>query len=205
MKYAASAAVLLAAGVGLAAVAQAQGTYSQGSPNTPAMSSPSATSTNMPNGGSSAMPGTATETNQQVAAPARMQDRLATRSRVSRSEVRQAQEQLKSDGLYRGPVDGIMGHQTRASIARFQQRNGLHRTARLDRNTLAQLTGGKTDRVGSSSQTDGMGWSSRTSGMGSSSPTVLRGSPANQNSMTPPASPAPNGAGGGSGNTTGNH
>ena len=200
MKYAASAAVMLAAGIGLATVAQAQGTYGQGGANTPTANPPSATSSaTMPNGGSSAaMPGTAADVNQQAAAPAPapMHRRLAVHARVSRVEVKQAQEQLKSQGLYRGPIDGVMGHRTRASIGRFQQRNGLHRTARLDQNTLAQLTGGsQTGRVGSSMSTKGIG--------SSTPPAVLRGTPANRNGMTPPANPTPNGAGGSDNTPTG--
>jgi peptidoglycan hydrolase-like protein with peptidoglycan-binding domain len=69
---------------------------------------------------------------------------------LTRQQVRTVQQQLKSDGLYKGPIDGVMNHQTRVAIANFQKQNGLARTARLDRNTLDRLTGEQGVGVGSS-------------------------------------------------------
>lgn len=103
---------------------------------------------------------------------------------LSRREIAQAQRQMRSDGIYSGPIDGIMGARTRAAIADFQLRDGLPRTATLDERTRARL-----------------GSRNATSGAGSSAiPTVLRGTPANPNSVangvSPPSITVLNGAGG---------
>jgi len=57
-------------------------------------------------------------------------------------QVRQAQQQLKTAGLYNGPTDGMMDPDTRAGLARFQQQNGLRRTETLDQQTLTRLNTG---------------------------------------------------------------
>jgi peptidoglycan hydrolase-like protein with peptidoglycan-binding domain len=54
----------------------------------------------------------------------------------------QAQEQLQAQGLYRGPIDGIMGSGTRRALAQFQRRNGLPPSGTLDQQTLASLSSG---------------------------------------------------------------
>src|SRR5712691_5821428 len=59
-------------------------------------------------------------------------------------QVKAAQEQLRSAGLYNGPTDGMMDPDTRAALARFQQQNGLRRTQTLDPQTLARLNTGQT-------------------------------------------------------------
>jgi peptidoglycan hydrolase-like protein with peptidoglycan-binding domain len=65
-------------------------------------------------------------------------------------QVKTTQQQLQAAGLYNGPTDGMMDPDTRASLARFQQQNGLHRTERLDRQTLARLNTKQTTGSGSS-------------------------------------------------------
>jgi peptidoglycan hydrolase-like protein with peptidoglycan-binding domain len=84
------------------------------------------------------------------AATGHLQRAAAHTQTLTRQQVRTAQQQLKSDGLYKGPIDGMMNHQTRVAIANFQKQNGLARTARLDRNTLGRLTGDQGVGVGSS-------------------------------------------------------
>jgi peptidoglycan hydrolase-like protein with peptidoglycan-binding domain len=49
--------------------------------------------------------------------------------------VRQAQSELRREGLYEGTVDGIAGRKTKQGIIAFQQREGLQQTARLDDQT----------------------------------------------------------------------
>ena len=80
----------------------------------------------------------------------------AMKARGSRNEVRQVQQQLKSDGLYRGRIDGKMGRGTHLALSRFQQHNGLHRTASLDRMTVNRLLGGRTTGMGSSAPAKSM-------------------------------------------------
>lgn len=59
----------------------------------------------------------------------------------SSSDVRQAQSELKQQGLYQGRVDGKFGPQTRAAVSQFQRKNGLPQTASLDEQTLNGLNG----------------------------------------------------------------
>jgi hypothetical protein len=59
--------------------------------------------------------------------------------RASHATVREAQEALKSRGLYQGPVDGVAGPRTKSAISQFQQRNGLPQTAMLDQRTIHRL------------------------------------------------------------------
>ena len=91
------------------------------------------------------------------------------------ASVREAQQQLSTLGLYRGPIDGRMDPNTRAAITAFQQRNGLPRTDTLDRTTFAWLMN-----------------SNSTVGYGSSAPPLGNGP------MTSPDNPqvSPLGAGG---------
>jgi peptidoglycan hydrolase-like protein with peptidoglycan-binding domain len=59
----------------------------------------------------------------------------------SRDEIRQAQQQLQSQGLYNGAIDGIIGPETKQALHQFQQQNGLNQTARLDQPTMDRLFG----------------------------------------------------------------
>jgi peptidoglycan hydrolase-like protein with peptidoglycan-binding domain len=56
-----------------------------------------------------------------------------------RGAVRQAQSELKREGLYRGTVDGVVGPETTRGITAFQQREALQQSARLDRATRDRL------------------------------------------------------------------
>lgn len=172
MKHAVRALVTIAFGVGLAAAAQAA----------PGISGTSAA--DMPNAApSSTMQSTAPGANPLAAAPTQMGEGATAGHHLARSDIKQAQQELKSQHLYRGRIDGIVGHQTRAAVAAFQKHNGLHRTARLDQDTMSRLMSGETPAAGSGV------------GSGSSTPptTVLKGSPAERDTspMTPPAIPAP--------------
>jgi len=75
-----------------------------------------------------------------LAAKALHKDRTAGASRES---VREAQQKLADEGLYHGPVDGLMGPQTKGALAAYQQKNGLQPTARLDRATIDRLALGQ--------------------------------------------------------------
>lgn len=66
------------------------------------------------------------------------------------NDILQAQEQLKADGLYNGPTDGLMDPNTKAAIAEFQEQHGLRRTERLDPQTMAALMTNRTQGYGSS-------------------------------------------------------
>jgi peptidoglycan hydrolase-like protein with peptidoglycan-binding domain len=55
--------------------------------------------------------------------------------------IRQAQEQLRDQGLYHGQIDGILGPETKQALQQFQQKNGLQATATLDQPTMNKLLG----------------------------------------------------------------
>jgi hypothetical protein len=94
---------------------------------------------------------------------------------TSRNDVRQIQDRLHADGLYKGRVDGIDGPMTRAAVRDYQQHNGLQVNGRLDQQTMASLLGGS----------QGSGSPGSSAGYGSTMPTN------NTNDMnTPPASNA---------------
>jgi peptidoglycan hydrolase-like protein with peptidoglycan-binding domain len=58
---------------------------------------------------------------------------------LSQDTVKEAQRQLKAEGLYNGVIDGRIGRETRAAVRQFQQQNGLKTTAVLDQDTLQHL------------------------------------------------------------------
>lgn len=62
--------------------------------------------------------------------------------RLSRSQVRQVQQQLKTAGLYKGRIDGKMGPETRRAVAQFQKQNGMQGSGRIDQQTMAALSSG---------------------------------------------------------------
>jgi hypothetical protein len=49
------------------------------------------------------------------------------------------QRELRRQGYYRGAIDGLIGPQTRAALARYQRDNGLYVTRAVDGPTLAAL------------------------------------------------------------------
>lgn len=53
--------------------------------------------------------------------------------------VKEAQMQLENQGLYHGPIDGIVGPKTRRALRVYQRREGLRQTARLDQETIAKM------------------------------------------------------------------
>lgn len=64
---------------------------------------------------------------------------LACGLAVADDQVRSAQESLKAQGFYVGPVDGEMNTATGKAIRRFQIRNGIDATGELDPATVNAL------------------------------------------------------------------
>jgi len=62
-----------------------------------------------------------------------------TATNQSSDEVRQAQQQLRDQGLYHGPIDGIIGRETKQALGQFQMKNGLSQTETLDQPTMDKL------------------------------------------------------------------
>jgi hypothetical protein len=96
------------------------------------------------------------------------------RQNLSPDQVKAAQEQLRSAGLYNGPTDGMMDPDTRAALARFQQQNGLRSTQTLDQQTLARLNAGQTSSFGSSAPTGNQGTAAPPSAGGNTSGQINR-------------------------------
>jgi peptidoglycan hydrolase-like protein with peptidoglycan-binding domain len=159
MNHALKAVIALGMGIGLAASAQAHGTYMH---------------------------------------HAKAVSQRQAQTGLSRQQIKTAQQQLKSDGLYKGKVDGSFGPRTRMAVERFEQRNGLQRTATLNRQTFNRLTGKQAVGVGSSMpKTTMSNRNANGNGSGSSNNATTR--------MVPPSSSAGNiGAGNNTGTTNQN-
>jgi hypothetical protein len=63
----------------------------------------------------------------------------ASHARWNAMQVKEAQQALKTNGYDPGPVDGIMGPQTREAIKDFQNAKGLQATGTLDTQTAQSL------------------------------------------------------------------
>jgi len=69
---------------------------------------------------------------------------------LSKDDIRWAQVKLHMMGLYNGSLDGVVGPETKRSLAEFQKTNGLTRTATLDQQTADALIGNNGIGQGSS-------------------------------------------------------
>lgn len=58
---------------------------------------------------------------------------------MGQQDIREAQEALKSQGHDPGPIDGVLGSQTRQALREFQSKNGLKQTGNLDAETKQKL------------------------------------------------------------------
>ncbi len=76
---------------------------------------------------------------------------------MSRAQIRQAQQTLTTAGLYRGPIDGIAGPQTKQAITAFQQAHSLPATGALDQQTAALLEQSPMTGTGSTTSPSGTG------------------------------------------------
>jgi peptidoglycan hydrolase-like protein with peptidoglycan-binding domain len=61
--------------------------------------------------------------------------------RLSRADIRNIQQKLTQDGLYRGRIDGIEGPGTRQALRAYQQQSGLPVTGTPDQQTMSSLSG----------------------------------------------------------------
>ena len=59
--------------------------------------------------------------------------------RPTNTQVRKAQQHLRSRGYQAGTPDGLMGPQTIAALRRYQSANGLTVTGEVDTDTLDSL------------------------------------------------------------------
>jgi len=138
-----TAAVALTAALGMAGLAHAQ---SSTNPSTsPSTMNPSSTGTmGTPTTGATQSPTTGASGSQMGTSGTQSPQANMNPGgqQTSQSEIQQAQQQLKSQGLYRGAVDGVMGPETQTALMAFQREHSLPQTAQLDQQTLSALSGG---------------------------------------------------------------
>ena len=65
-----------------------------------------------------------------------------TASAASHKDAKAVQQSLSDKGFYHGPIDGIVGPQTRAGIREYQKSENLPVTGRLDAETAGKLVVG---------------------------------------------------------------
>src|SRR5205814_1379810 len=198
MKRTLTAVIALAAATGFAGLVQAQTTTNTTA--TPSATAPSTQAT----APSATAPGTTAATNPSAApanpsmtpnaAPqASMQQPASGNSfwsrNISEDEVRQTQQQLQAQGLYKGPIDGKVGSEMQRALARYQQQNGLRQTGTLDEQTVARIGGGAGPAIGST--TSPAGSAAAPAGSGS-----MTGGAATGGTAASPSTTSPIGAGG---------
>jgi peptidoglycan hydrolase-like protein with peptidoglycan-binding domain len=64
------------------------------------------------------------------------------RQAVTPDTIRQVQQALQQQNMYRGQVDGVWGPRTQAAVRAYQQKNNLGSSGQLDQQTLASLNVG---------------------------------------------------------------
>jgi peptidoglycan hydrolase-like protein with peptidoglycan-binding domain len=101
---------------------------------------------------------------------------------TSPRDIRQAQQQLKQQGLYKGRVDGKMGPETAEAVSKFQEKNGLPQNSQLDQQTIAKLGGGAS---GTGMSTNGSGSSTPPASMSPSTSSPGAGSSMGSGASTP--------------------
>jgi peptidoglycan hydrolase-like protein with peptidoglycan-binding domain len=85
---------------------------------------------------------------------------------LSKDDIRWAQVELHTIGLYNGSLDGVAGPETKRALLRFQKSNGLEGTATLDQRTVDAIIGDTGVGQGSSTPPGraGAGWINNSSG-----------------------------------------
>ena len=149
MKRTLTAVIALAATAGFAGLVQAQTTSTATTPSStapstyssaPSATAPSTTSTTAPSAtapsAASAAPANPGMTSH-PAPQASMQQPASGNSfwsrNLSEDEVRQAQQQLQAQGLYKGTIDGKVGSEMHRALARYQQEIDQARAAAAGR------------------------------------------------------------------------
>ena len=87
---------------------------------------------------------------------------------LSKDDIRWAQVELHTMGLYNGSLDGVAGPETKQALLRFQKSTGLDRTATLDQATADALIGNTDSGEGSSMPPKGEGAGSMINSSGTS-------------------------------------
>ncbi len=70
----------------------------------------------------------------------------ASSTEMTSNTIRDVQQSLQQDGLYRGQIDGVWGPQTRSAVRRYQQQHNITVTGQLDQETLSSMNLGGTNQ-----------------------------------------------------------
>ena len=62
-----------------------------------------------------------------------------TAADLANDDIRQAQWELRAQGLYKGPIDGALNKRTQQAVHEYQKQNGLSQTENLDQATIRSL------------------------------------------------------------------
>jgi len=62
-----------------------------------------------------------------------------TSADLAKDDIRQAQQELRAEGFYSGPIDGALNEKTQAALYKYQGQNGLSVTGSLDQATMRSL------------------------------------------------------------------
>jgi peptidoglycan hydrolase-like protein with peptidoglycan-binding domain len=62
-----------------------------------------------------------------------------TSAALANDDIRQAQQELRAQGLYNGPIDGALNEKAQAAVNQYQSQNGLSVTGSLDQATMRSL------------------------------------------------------------------
>jgi peptidoglycan hydrolase-like protein with peptidoglycan-binding domain len=110
---------------------------------TPGAQQPPAEATQpaMPNAGATtpAMPSPSTSNPPSDTGMAASSQASGDWTKLSRADMQQIQEKLRSDGLYHGRIDGLSGPGTQQALRTYQRKNGLPVSGTPDPQTLASL------------------------------------------------------------------
>ena len=71
---------------------------------------------------------------------------------VTPDTIRQVQQTLQQQKMYRGQVDGVWGPRTQTAVRQYQQKNNLGSSGQLDQQTLASLNIGGGQNYGDNGQ-----------------------------------------------------
>lgn len=73
------------------------------------------------------------------AAPSYSSGQMAASTELTPDMIRNVQQKLSQEGMYRGQADGMWGPQTQAAVRSYQQQHNMNPTGQLDQDTLAAM------------------------------------------------------------------
>ncbi len=86
-----------------------------------------------------AMADNATLRNDMTGGAAVHSNRSEPQTNLSQEQIMDIQRDLRDDGLYQGPIDGIWGPNSSTALRQYQMNNDLEATGALDTNTLSKF------------------------------------------------------------------